>query len=99
MTGRAVDLFSFPYRFPNEDAAFTRRLGSLLTECGYVAGATTMIGRATATCNVRFLPRLPVNDCDDPALLAAKLDGHYDWLRGPQVVRRRVRALMARSAP
>ncbi len=31
-----------------------------------------------------LLPRLPANDCDDNALLAAKLAGAYNWVERPQ---------------
>jgi peptidoglycan/xylan/chitin deacetylase (PgdA/CDA1 family) len=92
-TGREVKTFSYPYRFPEQDEGFVARLGGLLDECGYSGGVTTAIGRASGRDDRRFLPRLPVNDCDDEALLRAKLLGHYDWLRSGQRARKRTRAL------
>jgi peptidoglycan/xylan/chitin deacetylase (PgdA/CDA1 family) len=96
IVGRAVTLFSYPFRFPEENAQFTVTLGHLLDECGYGGGVTTAIGRARRQDNPRFLPRLPVNDCDDDTLLQAKLVGSYDWLRSGQRLRKRSRALWER---
>jgi len=96
VTGRGVDLFSYPFRFPEEDAGFTGMLGSLLDETGYQGGVTTSIGRARRSDDIRFLPRLPMNDCDDETLLSAKLAGHYDWLRTGQRLHKRGRALWRR---
>jgi peptidoglycan/xylan/chitin deacetylase (PgdA/CDA1 family) len=99
ITGQAVTLFSYPYRFPEQDRAFTRTLGELLDQSGYQAGVTTTIGRSSAQDDPRFLPRLPMNDCDDSALLRAKLDGHYDWLHTAQRWRKQSRALLHRWSP
>lgn len=93
VTGRAVTTFSYPFRFPEQDARFTALLAELLDECGYRGGVTTAIGRSRPHDDRRFLPRLPVNDCDDEPLLRAKLLGHYDWLRSGQRLRKRSRAL------
>jgi hypothetical protein len=43
-----------------------------------------MIGTANRNSDPLFLERLPVNSLDDENLLAAKLEGAYDWLRFPQ---------------
>jgi peptidoglycan/xylan/chitin deacetylase (PgdA/CDA1 family) len=80
-TGRAVTTFSYPYRFPEANLRFTAMLAELLPASGYAAGVTTSIGRSGPRDNRLFLPRLPVNDCDDDTLFGAKLAGHYDWLR------------------
>ena len=96
VTGREVSLFSYPFRFPEEDTAFTTRLAGLLDESGYRGGVTTAIGRSTERDDPRFLPRLPMNDCDDALLLSAKLAGHYDWLRAGQRLRKHSRALWRR---
>lgn len=93
LTGRACHAFSYPYRFPEGDAGFVRRLQALLQETGYTHGVTTTIGRASPRDHALFHPRLPVNDCDDVAFFAAKLDGAYDWMRGGQRAVRRLRAL------
>lgn len=98
VTGREVTLFSYPFRFPEEDSHFTAKLGRLLDECGYRGGVTTSIGRSTVQDDPRFLPRLPINDCDDTPLLRAKLAGHYDWLRSAQRLRKRSRALWQKWA-
>jgi peptidoglycan/xylan/chitin deacetylase (PgdA/CDA1 family) len=93
VVGRAVTTFSYPFRFPEQDSRFTAMLARLLDECGYRGGVTTSIGRSRPNDDRRFLPRLPVNDCDDEPLLRAKLSGHYDWLRSGQRLRKRSRAL------
>lgn len=98
-SGRAVRLFSYPYRFPHGDARFVQQLGGLLTQNGYHAGVTTAIGLARTGDAPLFLPRLPVNDFDDDRLLRAKLDGHYDWLRMGQALARPVRSLRQRLRP
>lgn len=99
ITGQAVTLFSYPYRFPEENGSFTRLLGGLLDASGYRAGVTTAIGRSQPADDLRFLPRLPVNDRDDTRLLQAKLDGHYDWLRAGQLFRKKARAALQRWRP
>jgi hypothetical protein len=67
----------------------------LLRGNGYHNAVTTVVGRAKSDDNPLTLKRLPANDGDDPALFAAKLDGAYDWLAGPQgwskAARRRLR--------
>jgi peptidoglycan/xylan/chitin deacetylase (PgdA/CDA1 family) len=92
IVGREVTLFSYPFRFPEENSRFTGRLARLLDECGYRGGVTTAIGRSSRQDNPRFLPRLPVNDCDDEVLLRAKLVGQYDWLRSGQRLYKQGRA-------
>jgi peptidoglycan/xylan/chitin deacetylase (PgdA/CDA1 family) len=78
--GRAVDSFAYPYAFPQEDGDFTKMLRDLLMGAGYRTGVCTMVGRATRASDPLFMERLPVNSCDDAALLQAKLDGAYDWV-------------------
>jgi peptidoglycan/xylan/chitin deacetylase (PgdA/CDA1 family) len=93
IASRAVTTFSFPFRFPEQDARFTAMLAAQLDQCGYHGGVTTAIGRSNPHDDRRFLPRLPMNDCDDEPLLRAKLSGHYDWLRSGQRLRKRSRAV------
>lgn len=88
--GAAVESFSFPYAFPQEDRRFTEMLADLLRECGYRYAVTTVIGRASRKDNRYALKRIPVNDNDDEALFRAKLEGNYDWLRPFQFTKRRV---------
>ncbi|WP_029001904.1 polysaccharide deacetylase family protein [Azohydromonas australica] len=99
IVGREVSLFSYPYRFPEENAAFTCRLREVLIDSGYSGGVTTVIGRPRAGDDVLFLPRLPMNDCDDAALLRAKLAGHYDWLHAGQLMRKKSRTLLRNWRP
>lgn len=87
-----IETFAYPFAFPQEDAAFVARFSALLEDVGYRVGVTTMIGRASARTNPLCIPRLPVNECDDQALLSAKLSGAYDWLSDPQRVQRSVSA-------
>jgi len=80
----AVTSFSYPFAFPQADDRFCGRLRAALLGAGYAACVTTQIGCAAPGDDLYRLRRLPVNDGDDLALFAAKLDGGYDWLAGPQ---------------
>jgi peptidoglycan/xylan/chitin deacetylase (PgdA/CDA1 family) len=82
--GAPVATFAYPFAFPEEDKDFGRFLAGILENLGFETGVTTIIGRATRHSNRFYLPRLPVNTWDDPALLRAKLEGGYDWLHIPQ---------------
>jgi hypothetical protein len=53
---------------------------TLLAECGYKCGVTTIIGRSSIKDHNFFLKRLPINDYDDIQFLRAKIEGGYDWL-------------------
>jgi len=97
VTGLGVTLFSYPYRFPEEDGAFVRRLDRLLKDSGYRGGVTTRIGRASTADNPLFLKRLPINDEDDLSLFKAKLEGAYDWLHPIQLTSKRLRRLIGRA--
>jgi len=72
--------FAYPYAFPQEDRGFAQRFRSMLLTAGYRNCVTTVIGCAQAGDDPFCLRRLPANSCDDKALLAAKLEGAYDWL-------------------
>jgi peptidoglycan/xylan/chitin deacetylase (PgdA/CDA1 family) len=98
LIGSPVGLFSYPYRFPQERMTFQRSLRERLLANGYSAGVTTVVGRAAASDDALFLPRIPANDCDDDTLLRAKLEGAYDWLGPPQMVYKRSRALLAKAS-
>jgi peptidoglycan/xylan/chitin deacetylase (PgdA/CDA1 family) len=91
--GAPIAAFSYPYRFPEEDASFVRELAAFLRAAGYTIGVTTRIGRAARGDDPLFLRRLPVNDCDDDDLFRAKLGGAYDWLHAAQLTVKRARAL------
>ncbi|WP_374089783.1 polysaccharide deacetylase family protein [Methylomicrobium lacus] len=92
--GYPVSLFSYPYRFPEENAAFTKMFGMILSDHGYTAGVTTSIGLSTVDDIPLFLRRLPVNDCDDLQFFRAKLAGCYDWLHKGQLTYKRLRAIL-----
>jgi len=96
LIGRQVASFSYPYRFPEEDVAFTQELRMMLIEAGYKAGVTTAIGVSRAQNDPLFLSRLPINDADDPRLFRAKLQGAYDWMRVGQLLRKKLRRSAAR---
>ena len=97
IVGREVNLFSFPYRFPIEDRKFVDHLQERLLANGYHAGVTTTVGRATTGLNRMFLPRLPINDCDDDQFFQAKLFGGYDWFGRVQHVYKKWRAQLTKT--
>jgi len=88
--GTAVRSFSYPFPFPEEDENFTRYLADALQNHGFQIGVSTVLGRASCDSSLLFLPRLPINSWDDPALLAAKLRGEYDWMHFPQWLYKRI---------
>lgn len=89
-----VTLFSYPYKFPEEDRSFTKNFASQLVTQGYSAGVTTIIGNAKPGDNLLFLKRLPINDHDDASLFQAKLQGDYDWLHPIQLTTKKLRAML-----
>jgi peptidoglycan/xylan/chitin deacetylase (PgdA/CDA1 family) len=95
--GHSIVSFAYPYAFPEQDKSFTAGLRSLLKKHGYEYGVCTSIGRAGGDDDPYFLPRIPVNSWDDPQLFYAKLEGGYDWLRGPQRIYKRVKQQTVRS--
>lgn len=82
--GEAVESFSYPFSFPEEDRDFTRFLGDALENLGFKNGVSNIIGRARRESNRYCLPRMPVNSWDSPDLLKAKVVGGYDWMHVPQ---------------
>lgn len=90
ITGSSVTLFSYPYKFPEENQKFTKKLTVLLASLGYIAEVTTIIGTAKRGDNLFFLKRLPMNNDDDLTLLQAKLEGGYDWLHNCQLVYKKI---------
>jgi len=86
--GVAVDSFSYPFAFPEEDKNFARFLEDILQNIGFDYGVSTILGRAGRSDNKLFLPRLPVNNWDDTLLLHAKLEGGYDWLHRLQLLKK-----------
>jgi peptidoglycan/xylan/chitin deacetylase (PgdA/CDA1 family) len=84
--GRAVTSFSYPFAFPQGNVAFVNHVREMLSRHGYENGVSTVIGTAHPHHDRFFLPRVPVNVYDDLKLFRAKLEGGYNWLRGPQHV-------------
>ncbi|CAG7857234.1 hypothetical protein MCAMS1_01986 [biofilm metagenome] len=89
-----ISLFSYPFRFPEENKQFINMLNGLLVENDYSAGVTTIIGRAKPGDNLKFLKRLPINQSDDAKLFMAKLNGSYDWLHAVQLIFKKLKALL-----
>ena len=82
--GIPVPAFAYPFAFPQADKAFAARFCALVSSVGYHSCVTTEIGRAVPGSDPFRIKRLPVNDEDDTRLLAAKINGGYDWLAWPQ---------------
>ncbi len=78
--GCAVTSFAYPFAFPETDRGFVAHLRSILESSQYEAGVSTALGVAGRGDDKFFLKRLPVNCCDDRALLRAKIEGGYNWL-------------------
>jgi peptidoglycan/xylan/chitin deacetylase (PgdA/CDA1 family) len=91
-----VTSFGYPYAFPQQDARFVGQLKELLCARGYRNCVTTRIGRVKPDDDRFSLRRLPVNSCDDDALFAAKLDGHYDRISFVQSCVRRMKTWTTR---
>ena len=89
-----VTLFSYPYKFPEEDQKFTRNLTAQLVALGYSAEVTTIIGTAQPGDNPFYLKRLPVNDCDDTPFFQAKLEGGYNWLHKGQLTYKKLKVIL-----
>ena len=86
--GVAIESFSYPFGFPEEDQDYTRYLEDVLSNVGYDHGVSTILGRVSRKSNRFFLPRLPINNFDDTWFFRAKLEGGYDWLHWPQLVKK-----------
>jgi peptidoglycan/xylan/chitin deacetylase (PgdA/CDA1 family) len=86
--GEAVDSFSYPFPYPEEDRDFGRFIGDTLENQGFKYGVSSIIGRAHRDSNRFSLPRIPINSWDTPELLQAKLVGGYDWMHIPQLVKK-----------
>lgn len=95
--GCAVDSFAYPYAFPQTDTHFKSSLRDMLQQAGYSTGVCTAIGRAKPDSEQLFLERLPINSCDDDALLQAKLLGAYDWIATTQHISKTVKAGLRRG--
>jgi len=86
--GEAIQEFTYPHAFPEEDASFVRFLEDVLENQGFENGACSSIGRAHRKSHRLFLPRIPINRWDDPDLFRAKVEGGYDWMHLPQFAKK-----------
>jgi peptidoglycan/xylan/chitin deacetylase (PgdA/CDA1 family) len=84
--GTEIDSFAYPYAFPEEDTDFKRILRELLEGASYRYGVCTTVGCAGKKADSYFMPRLPINCCDDRDLFEAKLAGAYDWIGTLQLI-------------
>jgi peptidoglycan/xylan/chitin deacetylase (PgdA/CDA1 family) len=89
-----VTLFSYPYKFPEENHYFTNNLTALLVTLGYSTEVTTIIGTVKTSDNPFFLKRLPINDCDDMRFFHAKLVGAYNWLHLGQLAYKKFKGIL-----
>src|SRR6185295_4111055 len=93
--GEPISSFAYPFAFPQEDYRFSERFAQSIRASGYHNCVTTMIGRSPHADQAILLKRLPINDCDDAMLFAAKLAGSYDWMSTLQHLFRRMKAFRA----
>lgn len=90
-TGKGVNYFSYPYRYPEQNREFVHLLERLLARTGYRAAVSTRIGTVKRGDAIYSLKRIPVNSNDDPRMFQAKLEGGYDWLHPLQYLKKRLR--------
>ncbi len=95
--GKPIKMFSYPYKFPEEDKGFMKFLRDTLVENQYEVGVSTRLGTTSSNDLQFFMKRIPVNSNDDFYFFKAKLDGGYDWLRWPQFILKKVRYAIGRS--
>ena len=95
--GKAIDTFSYPYKFPEENKAFIKDLRKLLQKHGYRYGVSTRIGTTSKKDDIYFMKRIPINSADDISLFQAKLEGGYNWLHRPQYLYKILKRKMQRK--
>jgi peptidoglycan/xylan/chitin deacetylase (PgdA/CDA1 family) len=88
--GGSVAGFAYPLRFPEENRRLVALIRNTLISSGYRYGVCTSIGNVGTKDDRFFMKRLPVNAFDDDAFFLAKLSGAYDWLHGPQLLKKRI---------
>lgn len=93
--GSAVDIFAYPFAFPEYDKGFVTELRKILQNHSYRCGVCTIVGRAHSGSDQYFLPRIPVNSFDDLRFFKAKLNGGYDWLHSVQYPVKLMKARLA----
>jgi peptidoglycan/xylan/chitin deacetylase (PgdA/CDA1 family) len=90
-----IDLFSYPFAFPEQDHQFIIKLKTLLLSNGYKRCLSTIIG--TENDQKKFyLKRIPVNNYDDFKMFKAKLEGLYDWVHSVQYLVKTIKSAKAR---
>ena len=89
--GKSVKMFSYPYKFPEENEEFMKFLRVVLLENQYEIGVSTRLGTTSINDLQFFMKRIPVNSSDDTKLFEAKLNGGYDWLHKPQYFFKRMK--------
>jgi peptidoglycan/xylan/chitin deacetylase (PgdA/CDA1 family) len=92
--GEPVSAFCYPFAFPQTDRSFANSFRDLVLQTGYSCCTTTELGRVHPGSDPFRLKRLPANALDDNALLAAKLEGAYDWLAAPQSIVKTIKAFL-----
>lgn len=63
-TGKEVEDFSYPYRFPEQAKSFVKNLENLLGEYRYKQGISTRIGIFYCIRKRFLLKRIPINSTD-----------------------------------
>jgi peptidoglycan/xylan/chitin deacetylase (PgdA/CDA1 family) len=92
--GEPVSAFCYPFAFPQTDRSFAHTFRDLVVQTGYSCCTTTELGRVHPGSDPFRLKRLPANALDDNALLAAKLEGAYDWMAAPQSAVKTIKAFL-----
>jgi peptidoglycan/xylan/chitin deacetylase (PgdA/CDA1 family) len=78
-TGDAVEAFSYPLAFPDQDRELKSFLKGVLQRCGYKSGLNGMVGTVKTGDDPFFMKRLPIDSSDTRILFKAKLECGYDW--------------------
>ncbi|GAB6194006.1 hypothetical protein JCM39068_37580 [Desulfocastanea catecholica] len=82
--GTSAKMFSYPYKFPEEDKSFMDFLRDVLVENQYEIGVSTRLGTTSINDLRFFMKRIPMNSSDDIKFFQAKLNDGYNWLHMPQ---------------
>jgi len=82
--GKAINTFSYPFKFPEEKKVFVKNLREILIKHEYRHGVSTRIGTTSKSDDIYFMKRIPINTGDDSTLFQAKLERGYNWLHKPQ---------------
>jgi peptidoglycan/xylan/chitin deacetylase (PgdA/CDA1 family) len=94
--GKAIDKFSYPFKFPEQNKVFITLLRERLKIYGYKYGVSTRIGTTSKRDDTYFMKRIPISSCDDISLFKAKLEGGYDWVYRPQLFSKMLKRFFVR---